>query len=127
MPLFLLSCVDCSEPEVRLDRIPSLGRVGEQVDVHLVYTAFGALMPEKRAIKTYGILFRLAKGKRNAPTIIVAADENVVCPRYGRAANQAINQMKVRLARSAAPIVEGVGEVYLGIDACQLTLGTPSG
>lgn len=36
---------DGGEPEVCLDRIPSLGRVGEQVDVHLVGTAFSALMP----------------------------------------------------------------------------------
>ena len=75
-------------------------------NVHLVDTAFGALTPEMRAIKTYGIILRLTKGKCNAPAIIVAADKNVICPRYGRAATQGVNQMKVRLA---APIVEGTG------------------
>lgn len=95
--------------------------------MHLVYTAFGALMPEMRAIKTYGIILGLAKGKRNAPAIVVAVDENVICPRYGRAANQAVNQMKIWFARSAAPIVEGVGEVYLGIDARPLARRSPFG
>jgi hypothetical protein len=79
--------------------------------VHLVYTAFGALMSEMRAIETYRIILRLAKGKRNAPTFIVAADENVIHPRDGRTASQAVDQMKIRLARSAPPMVEGGGRL----------------
>jgi hypothetical protein len=113
--------------EVCLDRIPSLRRVSQQVDVHLICTAFGALMPEMCTIEVFGIIFRLTKEKRSAPTFIVAADENVICPRYGRASNQAVNQMKVWLTRSATPIVEGVGEVYLGIDACRLMRRSPRG
>ena len=70
-----------------------------------------------REIEAHGIILRLAQGKRNAPAIILAADENVVCFRWGGATDQAVDHMQISVSRSAAPIVEGLGTAYLGIDA----------
>ena len=100
--------------EVSLDLAALFGRFGEEVDMHLVRAAFRALVAQVSEIEARRLVAGLPEGERGAGSVLVAANEDVVGSRQGRAADQAIDAVEIAPSRSAAPIMEGLGEIGFG-------------
>ncbi len=103
-----------SGDEVGLDRSALLSGLGEEVNMHLVGSAFGAFMAEMGEIERRGIVLGLPEGERHPSAVIVATDEYVVGPGQCRAANQGIDAMQVASPRGPTPIMKGMMERGFG-------------
>ena len=97
--------------EVSLDLAALFGRFNEEVDMHLVRAAFRALVAQVSEIEARRLVAGLPEGERGAGSVLVAANEDVVGSRQGRAADQAIDTVEIAPSRSATPIMEGLGEI----------------
>jgi hypothetical protein len=113
--------------QVGLDQKALIGGFGQEVDMHLVGPALGAFMAEMGKIEGGRFVLGLTEGQGQAPSVLVTADENVVGPGKGRAADQRIDAVQIAASRGPAPIVERLGEGCLGADQRRLVGRPPLG
>src|SRR5436190_14767205 len=102
--------------EVSLGEQALVGALSQKVDMHLVGADLRALMTEMGEVKSDRIVLGLAEGERHAAPVVIAADQDVIGPWQGRAADQRVHAMQVTAARGPSPIVEGLGEGCIRAD-----------
>jgi hypothetical protein len=71
------------------------------------------------------VVLGLAEGERHAPSVLITADEDIIGPGEGRAADQSIDAVEIAAPGGSAPIVEGLGEGSLGTNQRRLVGRTP--
>ena len=84
--------------QISLHQRARVGIFGEQVDMHLVGAAFGALVAEMGQIEGRRFVLGLAEGDRHPAAVVVATDQDVVGPRQSGAADQRIDAMEIAAA-----------------------------
>jgi hypothetical protein len=116
---------DVRRGKIGLDLGTIFDGLGQKVDMHLVGPDLRALMAEIGKVQRIGIILGLTEGERHADPVVITANEDVVGPRQGRAADQRVDAVQVTAARGPAPIMEGLVEHRLRADNCRLVGRAP--
>src|SRR6516165_4909198 len=95
--------------------------------MHLVGPDLRALMAEMGKVQRIGIILGLTESEPHADPVVITANEDVVAPRQGRAADQRVDAVQIAAARGPAPIMEGLVEHRLRADNCRLVGWAPVG
>ena len=96
--------------EIGLNRCARIGILGQEMDMHLIGPAFGALVAEMGEIEARNVVPGLTEDKRRPRPVVMAANKDVICPRQGRAADQGVDAVQITPAGDSAPIVKSLSE-----------------